>query len=94
VTTTDDVLRQVRRHCHDELGWPDDGSVDDTTDLIDAGLLDSLTLLELVELLARLGLPIAVDDLVPDHFASFTAMAGMIDRALGTPATGGRHGTA
>jgi acyl carrier protein len=54
------------------------------TDLIDAGLLDSLMLVELlVHLEAQCGISIAVEDLELEHFRTLRSIAGFIERQQG-----------
>jgi acyl carrier protein len=72
-----------------ELGFMSEGSVSgDEQSLFDAGVLDSLRLMELVARLeSRYGIKVEADDLVPDNFETIVGMAsylrGRLERRSG-----------
>lgn len=54
------------------------------TDLIDAGFLDSMDVISIVaELVDHFSIELNVEDLIPEHFNSATAMMALIERKQG-----------
>jgi acyl carrier protein len=50
--------------------------------LLDAGVVDSLGLLEIVEFMeAEYGISVTLADMLPENFGSIAAMAGFVHRA-------------
>jgi hypothetical protein len=78
------VLRRFKAFCTDELGWPEQATTNDGVDLIDAGLVDSLAVLEIVDFLGAHGVHIPGDELTPDNFASFDAIGELVVRIATT----------
>lgn len=70
------VVDRVRRFIIDDLGW--DGSPDELTDdlpLIQAGALDSLGILTLVEFLeSNYGITVEDREIVPAHLGSLASI--------------------
>ena len=62
--------------------------LDDSTALLEEGVLDSLGILELVDFLQDdLGVPVEDDDLVPENFGSVQAIADFARSKLETKQT-------
>jgi acyl carrier protein len=76
-TTTE----KLRGFIVDQLRW--DGTSDQLTDdypLLDSGVIDSLGILEIVQFLEdEYGVEIADDELVPENFATLTAIAKLME---------------
>jgi acyl carrier protein len=74
------TTEKVRDFIVDELRW--DGPSHQLTDdypLLDNGVIDSLGLFEIVQFLeAEYGVEIADDELVPENFATLTAIANLV----------------
>ena len=72
---------KLRDFIVDELRW--DGARDELTDdypLLDNGVVDSLGLFEIVRFLeAEYGVEIADDELVPENFATLSAIAKLVE---------------
>ena len=61
-------------------------AVSDDSSLFDAGILDSLRLMELVaQIQSRFGIRVGVNDLIPDHFDSLERMARYVSGKLDSP---------
>lgn len=74
------VRQEVRAFFEGELKR-DLGAVDDGTSLLEAGILDSLGVMQLVAFLERrYGLAIAEEDMVPENLASVDGIAGLVTR--------------
>jgi acyl carrier protein len=71
------TTEKLRDFIVDELRW--DGARHQLTDdypLLDSGVVDSLGLLEIVQFLeAECGIEIADDELVPENFATLSAIS-------------------
>lgn len=71
----------VRQILIDDLGWT--GDTADLTadlDLIEAGVIDSMGILQLVEILEeRHGCYVPDDDLVPENFTTVGAIARLLE---------------
>ena len=60
-----------------------DETVDDDTSLLDQGLIDSTSILEIVGFLEEdFGVTVADDELVPENFDSIDALASFLERKL------------
>lgn len=76
-STRDAVLRFVRS----ELAY-DDADVGESTDLIGAGVIDSMSLLRLVSFLEeRFGIEVDDESLVPDNFRSIESIESYVRSA-------------
>ena len=70
-----EIKREVRAFIATELGR-DIGDVGDQASLLEAGILDSMGVLALVSFIQqRYGVEISDDDMMPEHFDSFDAIA-------------------
>lgn len=78
------VRAQVVAILVDDLGWQGDpGSLDDATDLIEQGVLDSLMLIDFVNLLEqRFAIRIEDTELLPEHFQSIGAVVAFVSPKL------------
>jgi acyl carrier protein len=74
------TTEKLRNFIVDELRW--DGASEQLTDdyaLLDNGVIDSLGIFEIVKFLeAEYGIEIADDELVPENFATLSAIANMV----------------
>lgn len=57
---------------------PDD--LDDETDLIERGLIDSRSMLELIAFIESQGLVLDIDDMLSENFESVSAVAELVRR--------------
>ena len=81
-----DVRQDVRQFFQQQLARDLTG-VDDSTSLLQAGVLDSLGVMELVAFLQdRYGLTLDDDDLVPENLESVDAIAAFVARLRNEPA--------
>ena len=73
-------LVPVIRSLVSELGFmPSNAQVGATQSLFDAGILDSLRLMQLVPCIEqRLGISVAADDLIPENFDSLERMSRFV----------------
>ena len=54
-------------------------SVSDTDSLVDHGIIDSLTMMELIGFLERTyGIQVTDDELIPENFETLSAIAGFV----------------
>ncbi len=81
-----DIARQVRGFIEENFLFREDrSSLSDTESLLEAGLIDSTGILELVAFLEEsFKVEIADADLVPDNFDSIEAITAYVERALET----------
>lgn len=81
---TAEIETQVRSLIEDNFLFREDrSSLSDTESLIDAGLIDSMGILELVAFLEeRFKIEIADTDLVPANFDSISAIAAYVEHVL------------
>lgn len=71
---------QIRQFIFEKFPLAKLRKLDDSSALLDEGVLDSLGILELVDYLqAELGIRIDDDDLVPDNFASIDSIAAFVE---------------
>ena len=81
-----DVRQEVRQFFTQQLAR-DLAGVDDSTSLLQAGVLDSLGVMELVAFLQdQYGLTLDDDDLVPENLESVDAIVGFVARLRNEPA--------
>jgi acyl carrier protein len=81
-----DIRRDVRAFLQNDLSR-DLTDVDDSTSLLQAGVLDSLGVMQLVAFLQeRFDLVVADDDLVPENLESVDAIATFVARLQHEPA--------
>lgn len=85
----DDFERQVRSLIEENFLFREDKSaLSGTESLIDAGLIDSTGILELVAFLEeRFKIEVSDSDLVPANFDSIDRIAAYVDRALAASAS-------
>ena len=58
--------------------------LDDVTDIIEGGYIDSLELLMMISMMnEQFGIEIDVEEIVPENFNSVDAMVAMIERLVG-----------
>lgn len=76
---------ELRRFIVSELLFDHDAvAVDDDTDLLGLGLVDSLGLARLVaHLEEEVGVTVADDDLVPENFATLARLLAFVERKRG-----------
>jgi acyl carrier protein len=74
------VQRQIREFIERELKRPL-GGVTGSDSLLEAGILDSLGVLELVAFIERdYGIGISEDEMMPDNFETLDAIAAFVER--------------
>jgi len=74
------IRTEVREFLQTQLGR-DVRSVTDQESLLEAGVLDSLGVMQLVTFLEeRFKIKVSEDDMMPDNFDSLDAIAGFVDR--------------
>lgn len=79
------VAAVVRDFIEQELVYGGEGNFDQDADLIERGVIDSMSLLRLVSFLEdRYHIEIQDEDLVPDNFRSVGAIKSFVTRRLGT----------
>ena len=85
-----DVERSVREFLRDQVAVrPGDADVGADESLLDAGVLDSASILELVSFLEeRFQLVIPDEELLPDNFETINAIVALVN-AKGGASTGG-----
>lgn len=88
---TAEIQTQVRSLVEDNFLFREDrNSLTDTESLIDAGLIDSTGILELVALLEeRFNIEVADADLVPGNFDSIDRIVAYVARVLATAPSAG-----
>ena len=79
-----DIANEVRTFIVDNFLFREDrAEVADTESLLDAGLVDSTGILELVAFLEqRFGIEMADADIVPDNLDSIAAITGCVTRKV------------
>lgn len=85
-----DVSDVIRRHIEENfLFRGDGGALRDTDSLIEAGLIDSTGVLELVAFLeGRFGIAVGDADIVPQHFDSIAGLAAYVRARSGAEVAG------
>ncbi|HTR56293.1 MAG TPA: acyl carrier protein [Kofleriaceae bacterium] len=75
---------RVRQFVTSNFYVPDGAKLDDTTPLIEAGILDSTGVLELVTFIeSTFGIQVGDEELVPANFGSIQALCTFIGRKRG-----------
>ena len=74
--TVEESVRQLMI----ERAWLEQqDSVSDTDSLVDHGVIDSLTMMELIGFLERTyGIQVTDDELIPENFETLSAIAGFV----------------
>ena len=71
---------QIRRFVFEKFPLAKSRGLEDSSQLLEEGVLDSLGILELVDYLkGELGVTVEDDDLVPENFASIDAITTFVD---------------
>ena len=79
-------LSAVRGFINTELLYREDQQIDPEENLIDSGVIDSMTLLRLISFLEEnYGIEIPDQEIMPDNFRSMTAIDSFLSRR-GAPA--------
>jgi acyl carrier protein len=74
-----DVEAGVREFLRDHVALRDDKEIGRDQSLLDSGLLDSASILELVAFLEeRFGIEVADEELVPENFDSIAALVRLV----------------
>jgi acyl carrier protein len=75
-----DAHRAIREFIQDELQRPLEG-VTDHDSLLEAGVLDSVAVLQVVGFVEqRFGIAVTEDEMLPDNFESIDAIAAFVQR--------------
>ncbi len=70
----------IRKFIYDKFPLAKSRKLDDSSQLLEEGVLDSLGVLELVNFLQdEHGIPIEDEELVPENFASIEAIAAFVE---------------
>ena len=78
---------QIRQFIFEKFPLAKSRSLEDSSALLEEGVLDSLGILELVEYLqTELGVNVEDDDLVPENFASVDAITAFVESKTEAPA--------
>jgi acyl carrier protein len=78
---------QIRQFIFEKFPLAKSRSLEDSSALLEEGVLDSLGILELVDYLqSEFGVEAEDDDLIPENFASIDAIAAFVDTKTETPA--------
>ena len=76
---------QIRQFIFEKFPLAKSRGLEDSSQLLEEGVLDSLGILELVDYLqSELSVSVEDDDLVPDNFASIDAIATFVDSKVET----------
>jgi len=80
--TTENITDAVKNFIANELMYSGDAKLNDTTDLIEEGVIDSISLLRLVGFLEeQCKIEVPDEDLVPENFRSLSAIRAYVSRA-------------
>jgi acyl carrier protein len=72
-------LTAVRKFVNSELLYQDDQAIDDNANLIEMGVIDSMTLLRLISFLEEnYGIEIPDQEIMPDNFRSLSAIGNFL----------------
>jgi acyl carrier protein len=75
----------IRRFIYDKFPLAKSRKLEDSSRLLEEGILDSLGVLELVNHLQdELSIPIEDEELVPENFASIDAIAAFVEAKVAT----------
>ena len=78
----------IRRFIYDKFPLAKSRKLEDSSHLLEEGVLDSLGVLELVNFLQdEHGIPIEDEELVPENFASIDAIAAFVDAKVAAKGT-------
>jgi acyl carrier protein len=70
---------EIRKFIYEKFPLAKSKKLQDSSQLLEEGILDSLGVLELVNYLQdEVGIPIEDEELVPEHFASIDAIAAFV----------------
>jgi acyl carrier protein len=84
--TVDDNKSRIRAFIEENFLFGEEDVSDDTS-LLDQGLIDSTSILEIVGYLEEeFGVEVADEELVPDNFDSISALSGFLERKLAAAA--------
>ena len=76
---------QIRRFVFEKFPLAKSRGLEDSSQLLEEGVLDSLGILELVDYLqGEIGVSVEDDDLVPENFASIDAISTFVDSKVET----------
>ena len=76
------LVQAVKGFVRDELSYGADESISFEADLIEQGVIDSMSLLRLVAFLEeRFQIEVRDEDLVPENFRSFAAIEAFVKRS-------------
>ncbi len=76
---TQTIEESVRQLMIERAWLEQQDSVSDTDSLVDHGVIDSLTMMELIGFLERTyGIQVTEDDLIPENFETLSAIAGFV----------------
>ncbi len=85
--TAENITDSVKSFIASELMYSGDAKLNDTTDLIEEGVIDSISLLRLVGFLEeQCKIEVPDEDLVPENFRSVTAIRAYVGKALAAKA--------
>jgi acyl carrier protein len=81
-----DVVRAVRAFILDRLAWGGPPAhLTESLPLLEQGVLDSLGVYRLISFLERsFGIEVRDEDLIPENFLTLAAIAGFVERRVGT----------
>lgn len=78
----------IRRFIYDKFPLAKSRKLEDSSHLLEEGVLDSLGVLELVNFLQdEHGIPIEDEELVPENFASIDAIAAFVEAKVAAKGT-------
>ena len=78
----------IRKFIYDKFPLAKSRKLQDSSQLLEEGVLDSLGVLELVNFLQdEHGIPIEDEDLVPENFASIDAIAAFVEAKVAAKGT-------
>ena len=81
-----DNISRIRAFIEENFLFGDE-SVDDDTSLLDQGLVDSTSILEIVGFLEEdFGVSVGDDELVPENFDNIAALGAFLERKLAAAA--------
>ena len=78
---TQTIEESVRQLMIERAWLEQQDSVSDTDSLVDHGVIDSLTMMELIGFLERTyGIQVTDDELIPENFETLSAIAGFVEQ--------------
>ena len=82
---TQTVEESVRQLMIERAWLEQQEPVSDTDSLVDHGVIDSLTMMELIGFLEQTyGIQVTDDELIPENFETLSAIAGFVDQKRST----------